>query len=196
MIGLTGNIAVGKSLVRQMLHDLGAETIDADHIAHQVMMPGKPAWQAVVAAFGQDILDSDQQINRPALGAVVFADPTALKRLESITHPIIHQTIDQLIRRSTKDVIVIEAIKLLEGRFKDAVDAVWVVDAAPQTQRRRLIASRSLSEADAQRRIRAQNSQADKIRQADVLIHNNGDPADTLKQVQIQWARIQPQTND
>ena len=196
MIGLTGNIAVGKSLVRQMLHDLGADTIDADHIAHQVMMPGKPAWQAIVAAFGQDIIDSDRQINRPALGAIVFADPTALKRLESITHPIIHQTIDQLIRRSTKPIIVIEAIKLLEGRLKDAVDAVWVVDAAPQTQRRRLIASRGLSEAAAQRRIRAQNSQADKIRQADVLIDNSGDPADTLKQVQTHWARIQPPAND
>ena len=195
IIGLTGNIAVGKSLVLRMLRDLGADAIDADQIAHQVMMPDKPAWQAIVKTFGEAILDRDRQINRTDLGKIVFADPAALKHLESITHPLIHQAIDRLIRASTKNIIVIEAIKLLEGRLKDAVDAVWVVDAAPQTQLHRLIASRNLSQTEAQQRIRAQNSQADKIRQADVVIRNNGDPADALKQVQTHWTRIQKTLN-
>ena len=195
IIGLTGNIAVGKSLVLRMLRDLGADAIDADQVAHQTMMPDKPAWQAIVKTFGEDILDRDRQINRTDLGKIVFADPAALKQLESITHPLIRQTIDRLIRASTKNIIVIEAIKLLEGRLKDAVDAVWVVDAAPQTQLQRLIASRNLSQAQAQQRIRAQNSQADKIRQADVVIRNNGDPADALKQVQTHWTRIQKTLN-
>ena len=195
IIGLTGNIAVGKSLVLQMLRRLGADAIDADQVAHQTMMPDKPAWQAIVKTFGEDILDRDRQINRTDLGKIVFADPAALKQLESITHPLIHQAIDRLIRASTKNIIVIEAIKLLEGRLKDAVDAVWVVDAAPQTQLQRLIASRNLSQTEAQQRIRAQNSQADKIRQANVVIHNDGDPADTLKQVQTHWTRIQKTLN-
>ncbi len=190
MIGITGNIAVGKSRVRQMLAAMGADAIDADQIAHQVMMPGEPVWQAVIETFGREIVGADGQIQRAALGKIVFSDPAALKRLEAITHPAIRQRIDQLVRSSDKDIIVIEAIKLLEGDLKDAVDSVWVVDAAPQTQHRRLTAARGLSDADARQRIGAQNRQADKIRQADVIIQNDGGIEDTLKQVQYQWSRI------
>lgn len=190
VIGLTGNIAVGKSLVRQRLQELGAYAIDADRIAHQVMMPGGPAFQAILAAFGPQILGGDGQVDRAALGRIVFSDLAALKRLEAITHPVIHETIDRLVKHSEKEVAVIEAIKLLEGRLKDAVDAVWVVHAAPQTQHQRLISQRGLSPEEARQRIQAQNSQADKIRQADVVIHNDGDIADTLKQVQAHWPPI------
>lgn len=190
VIGLTGNIAVGKSLVRQCLQELGAYAIDADRVAHQVMMSGTPAFQAILAAFGPQILGSDGQVDRAALGKIVFSDLAALKRLEAITHPVIHETIDRLVKHSEKEVAVIEAIKLLEGRLKDAVDAVWVVHAAPQTQHQRLISQRGLSPEEARQRIQAQNSQADKIRQADVVIHNDGDIADTLKQVQAHWPPI------
>ena len=190
LIGLTGNIAVGKSLVRQFLHGLGADAIDADQIAHQVMMPSRPVYQAIVAAFGKGIIGRDGQIQRAALGKIVFSDPAALKRLESITHPAIRKRIDRLVSDSGKDVIVIEAIKLLEGGLKDAVDAVWVVHAAPQTQYSRLVSGRNLSEEDARRRIGAQNRQADKIRQADVVIQNDGSITDTLKQVEDHWAQI------
>lgn len=190
VIGLTGNIAVGKSLVRQRLQELGAYAIDADRIAHQVMMPGGSAFQAILAAFGPQILGSDGQVDRAALGRIVFSDLAALKRLEAITHPVIHETIDRLVKHSEKEVAVIEAIKLLEGRLKDAVDAVWVVHAAPQTQHQRLISQRGLSPEEARQRIQAQNSQADKIRQADVVIHNDGDIADTLKQVQAHWPPV------
>lgn len=190
VIGLTGNIAVGKSLALRHLQELGAEAIDADRVAHQAMMADGPAFQAILDAFGPQILGRDGQIDRAALGRIVFADPAALKRLEAITHPVIHETIDRLVRRSEKGVAVIEAIKLLEGRLKDAVDAVWVVHAAPQTQYQRLISRRGLSPEEARQRIQAQNSQADKIKQADVVIHNDGDVADTLKQVQAHWLSI------
>lgn len=190
LIGLTGNIAVGKSLVRRFLHDLGADAIDADQIAHQAMRPGQPAWQAIVKAFGAAVIGSNGHINRAALGKIVFSDPAALKRLEAIIHPAVHQTIDRLVQDSKRGIVVIEAIKLLEGRLKDAVDAVWVVHAAPQTQYRRLISARGLSQADAWQRISAQNSQADKIRQADVVIQNNGSAAAALKQVEHHWSRI------
>lgn len=190
VIGLTGNIAVGKSVVRQMLQHLGAYTIDADSMGHQAMSPGAPAYKPVVETFGKMIVGSDGRINRAALGNIVFSNPAALAKLESITHPIIRKAIDTLINRSKQRVVVIEAIKLLEGDLKDACDAVWVVNSTPQTQYRRLVGKRKMSENDAKKRILSQNKQADKVKQANVVIQNDGNIEDTWKQVQYQWAEI------
>ena len=190
IIGLTGNIATGKSLALGMLARLGAAAVDADQVAHRVLRRGGAAYEAVLAAFGRGILGADGEIARGKLGAIVFADPAQLRRLEAITHPAIRQEIDRRIRGAVAEVVVIEAIKLLEGDLKNAVDAVWVVDAAPATQRRRLIAERGMSPAEAQRRINAQNSQADKLRQADVIIANDGDIAATHAQVERAWAAL------
>ena len=190
LIGLTGNIAVGKSRVREMLSQLGAAVIDADQIAHQVLGRGEATHDAVVEAFGVGILDDKGEIERGALGAIVFADPARLKQLESITHPAIRARIAQRIREAEEGIVVIEAIKLLEGELKYTVDAIWVVDAAPETQLQRLMRERDLPEAEAQRRIALQNSQADKLRQADVIIRNDGDIADTLAQVRRAWRAL------
>lgn len=190
VIGLTGNIAVGKSVVRQMLQHLGAYTVDADSMGHQAMSPGAPAYKPVVQTFGKGILGSDGRINRIALGNIVFSNPEALKRLEAITHPIIRKAIDTLIKRSKQRVVVIEAIKLLEGDLKDSVDTVWVVNSTPQTQYRRLISKRKMTENDAKKRILSQNKQADKVKQANVVIQNDGNIEDTWKQVQFQWGEI------
>ena len=192
LIGLTGNIAVGKSLVREMLAELGAVTIDADHIAHQVIRRGEAAYDDIIAAFGDGILDGDGEIVRAALGEIVFADPARLKQLEGISHPAIRRRIDQLIRGSDARVVVIEAIKLLEGELRGAVDSVWVVDATPQTQLGRLTMERGMTETEAERRIALQNSQADKLRQADVVIQNDGDIEDTRAQVERAWLAILP----
>ena len=189
VIGLTGNIAMGKSLVRRMLEHLGAYTIDADGLAHQAMSPGAPAYRPVVATFGTWILDADKRIDRSKLGAVVFAHPEALKRLEAITHPIIGRAIDTLIRRARHKVVVVEAIKLLEGWMADQVDAVWVVDASEERQLERL-QKRGLSRLDALQRIRAQNPQVDKLARADVVIANNGTPEETWAQVRAAWTKI------
>ncbi len=190
LIGLTGNIAVGKSLVLEMLSELGAATIDADHIAHQVIRKGEPAYKRIIAAFGAGILDSDGEIVRAALGEIVFADPARLKELEGITHPAIRRRIDQRIREAEARVVVIEAIKLLEGELKNVVDSVWVVDASPRTQRQRLISARGMSPTEAERRIALQNSQADKLRQADIVIRNDGDARETRAQVARAWGAI------
>lgn len=190
VIGLTGNIAVGKSVVRQMLQHLGAYTVDADSMAHQTMSPGAPAYKPVIETFGKMIIGNDGRINRTALGNIVFSNPVALEKLESITHPIIRKAIDTLIKRSKQRVVVIEAIKLLEGDLKDACDTVWVVNSTPQTQYRRLLSKRKMSEADAKKRILSQNKQADKVKQADVVIQNDSNIEDTWKQVQYQWAEI------
>ncbi|MCY3864211.1 MAG: dephospho-CoA kinase [Chloroflexi bacterium] len=196
LIGLTGNIAVGKSLVREMLSELGAATIDADHVAHQVIRKGEAAYERIIDAFGAGILDSDGEILRAALGEIVFADPARLKQLEGITHPAIRRRIDQRIRDAEARVTVIEAIKLLEGELKNAVDSVWVVDASPRTQRQRLISARGLSPAEAERRITLQNSQADKLRQADIVIRNDGDARETRAQVAQAWGKLPVRTNE
>ncbi|MCY4021059.1 MAG: dephospho-CoA kinase [Chloroflexi bacterium] len=190
LIGLTGNIAVGKSLVRQFLVDLGAAAVDADRVAHQVILRGGPAFDDVVKEFGLDVIGADGEINRAALGKIVFANQMELRALEAITHPPIRERIHQLIRSAKQRVVVIEAIKLLEGDLRQVVDAVWVVNAAPQTRLKRLMSERGLSEDIARQRIASQNKQEDKLRQADVIIENDGDVAETRDQVQRHWRDI------
>lgn len=193
VIGLTGNIAVGKSIVLKMLQHLGAYTIDADSLAHQTMLPNAPAYKPVVDTFGKMIIGADGRIDRAALGRIVFANPDALQKLEAITHPIIRQGINALVTRAQQRVIVIEAIKLVEGGLAEMVDAVWVVDAKPQTQYKRLVLQRKMSEADAKQRILAQGQQAEKLKRANVVINNDGDIEATWKQVQAQWQDIRRQ---
>lgn len=190
VIGLTGNIAMGKSLVRRMLEHLGAYTIDADGLSHQVMAPNAPAYQPVIEQFGKFVLSEDGQIDRARLGAIVFSHPDALQSLEKITHPIISTAIDTLISRSKHHVIVVEAIKLLEGNLAEAVDAIWVVDSAPEHQLARLMQKRGLSEPDARKRISVQNPQSDKLAKADVVITNNSSPDEAWSRVQAEWQKI------
>lgn len=193
VIGLTGNIAVGKSVVRQMLQHLGAYTIDADNLAHQVMQPNAPAYKPVVETFGKMILSEDGRINRAALGKLVFANPQALKKLEAITHPYIRQATDALVKRSKQRVVVIEAIKLLESDLKDNVDAIWVVDASRENQFRRLVQKRKMPQEDAKQRILAQGKADAKRQQAHVVIQNDGNVEETWKQVQKHWNGVRQQ---
>lgn len=190
VIGITGNIATGKSLVRNMLQHLGAYTIDADGLAHQVMAPNAPAYRPVIEWFGKWIVSPDGRIDRGRLGAVAFSHPEALKQLEGITHPVISRAIDTLISRAPQKVIVVEAIKLLEGQLGSGVDAIWVVDAPLEVQLQRLMKTRGLSEAEARKRIAVQNPQVDKLRAASVVIKNSGTPNETWAQVQAAWAKM------
>jgi dephospho-CoA kinase len=190
VIGLTGNIGVGKSVVRQMAQHLGAYPIDADGLSHQAMQPGAPAYQPIVQTFGQFILDGEQRINRGLLGQIVFSNPVALQKLEAITHPIIRQAITALVSRAKQKVVIIEAIKLLEGELAQMVDEVWVVDAKPETQYRRLIEKRKMSPEDAKKRMLAQSPQAEKLKKANLVINNDGNVEETWKQVQNAWNAI------
>jgi dephospho-CoA kinase len=190
VIGLTGNIGVGKSVVRQMAQHLGAYPIDADGLSQQVMQPGAPAYQPIVQTFGQFILDGEQRINRALLGQIVFSNPTALAKLEAITHPFIRQAIGVLVSRAKQPVIIIEAIKLLEGELAQMVDEVWVVDAKPETQYKRLIEKRKMSPDDAKQRMLAQAPQSEKLKKATLVINNDGNVEETWKQVQTAWNTI------
>ncbi|MBK8139009.1 MAG: dephospho-CoA kinase [Chloroflexi bacterium] len=190
IIGLTGNIAVGKSTVRQMLQHLGAYPIDADSLVHQAMQPGAPAYKPIIDTFGAFVLNPDKSINRTALGAIAFSNPVALQRLEAITHPVVRQAIMALVQRAKQRVIVVEAIKLLDGDLVKLVDETWVVNAKPETQYRRLLSKRNLTPDDAKKRILAQGPQAEKLKKANVVIENDGNVEETWKQVQKAWNNI------
>lgn len=188
VIGLTGNIATGKSTVGRLLTDLGAQHIDADKLAHQVMAQGTPAWEQIVAAFGQEILLSNGSIDRRALGDIVFTDVDALARLEAIVHPRVIDGARQLIQDSAASVMVIEAIKLIEsGMAAQLCDALWVVVALRAAQIERLIEQRGLSHAEAALRVDAQPPQEVKAAQAGVVIKNNGSLAELIYQVEQAW---------
>ncbi len=192
VIGVTGNIATGKSVVRKMLEHLGAYGIDADALAHRAMTKGAPGYQPVLDTFGKWVLGPDGQIDRAKLGRLVFTNPEALKSLEEIIHPLVGGAIDILVRRAQQRVIVIEAIKLLEGRLRDYCDAIWVTDARQEVQLSRLMHKRDLSEEEAWSRIRAQNPQELKLQAADVVIDNNDSFDETWKQVASAWQATVP----
>ena len=192
VIGLTGNIATGKSVVRKMLEHLGAYGIDADALAHRAIAKGAPGYQPVIDIFGKWILDAQGEIDRSKLGRLVFNDPEAMKQLEGIVHPLVEQAIDLMVRRATQPVVVIEAIKLLEGKLTSACDSIWVTVAPPEIQQKRLMEKRSMSAEDAQQRIRAQSPQEQKVAAAHVVIQNSGSFDETWKQVVAAWKKIAP----
>ncbi|MBI3244238.1 MAG: dephospho-CoA kinase [Chloroflexi bacterium] len=192
VIGLTGNIATGKSVVRKMLEHLGAFGIDADGLSHQAMAKGGPAYNQVVQAFGQFILGSDDQIDRQALGNIVFSSPKALAKLEAIIHPIVRQAVNILAARAKQPVVVIEAIKLLEGELAALCDSVWVVSVPEEMQVVRLMQKRGMTIEQARLRIAAQSAQAEKMAKATIVIQNMGSFEDTWSQVQGAWNKLVP----
>ncbi len=187
VIGLTGNIATGKSVVRKMLEHQGAYGIDADALSHRAIAKGAPGYRPVLESFGRWILGPDDQIDRAKLSRVVFSDPEALIRLEEIVHPLVRQAVDVLVSRSRQQVIVIEVIKLLESPLRQSCDSIWVTYAPPEIQLARLMQKRSMTEEVARQRISVQPSQEAKIAAARVIIRNEGSFEDTWRQVLAAW---------
>jgi len=192
VVGLTGNIATGKSVVRRMLEHLGAYTIDADALSHRVISKDAPGYKPVLETFGKWILDSDEQIDRSKLGKLVFTDPEALSKLENIIHPFVRQAIDILVKRAGQKVVVIEAIKLLEGDLHSACDTIWVTYAPEEIQLERLMRKRDMTREEAQNRIQSQGDQKVKIEAANFVIHNTGSYDNLWKQITTAWILISP----
>jgi dephospho-CoA kinase len=192
LLGLTGNIATGKSTVARQLAGYGALIIDGDAVARQVVEPGQPALPQIADAFGPDVLNADGSLNRAALGRIVFNDAAQLRRLEAITHPLIRTNIlARIAAAPPEQVVVIDAIKLIERGYADRCAQVWVTDCPEALQIERLVRGRGLSEADARARIRAQAPQADKRARADVIIDTSTSLDDTHAQVAQAWAKFQ-----
>jgi len=191
VIGLTGNIATGKSTVARMLAHLGARVIDADVLVHRLLDKDAALRQAIVAEFGSDILDEKGKIVRARLAQKVFNDPAALRRLEEIVHPRVIAITQRLVEMAPEDVVVVEAIKLIEAGMHKKYDALWVVTCSREQQLRRLVKKRGMSRKEALMRIRAQPPQEEKIALADVVIQNDGDIFLTWEQVKKEWEKIQ-----
>ena len=192
VIGLTGNIATGKSTVLAYFASKGAHVVDADKLAHQAMAPGGPAYGPIVERFGMAILQGDGQIDRKALGQIVFADAAALRQLEAISHPAVYRLAEDEIEQADAPIVIIEAIKLLDGgRTQLLCDEIWVVTSSEEMQLKRLRETRGMDEAEARRRMAAQSSQAEKVRQADRVISNDGSEEELQDQLAQIWQEIQ-----
>ena len=192
VIGLTGNIGTGKSVIRRMLEHLGAYGIDADALSHRTIAKGAPGYQPVVDLFGRWILTPQGEIDRGKLARVVFGDKEALAHLEGIIHPLVQQGVDWLVRRSSQPVVVVEAIKLLESSLAGGSDSIWVTYAPPEIQLTRLMVNRKMSEAEARQRIASQPPQEQKLAAANVVIRNDSSFEEAWKQVNAAWRRTIP----
>lgn len=192
VIGLTGNIGTGKSVVRRMLEHLGAYGIDADALGHRVIAKGAPGFQPVLTTFGRYVLTTEGEINRVKLGKIVFNDPEALALLEKIIHPYVEQAIDLMVQRAPQPVIVVEAIKLLEANLNRHCDSIWVTYAPQDVQLARLVQLRKMNEVEARQRIVSQPPQENKVKRANVVVKNTSTFEDTWKQVVSAWQKNVP----
>ena len=186
VLGLTGGIGSGKSMVAQIFARLGAVVIDADQLAREVVEPGQPALQEIATAFGPDVLLSDGRLDRSKLAGIIFADPAERARLDAITHPRIRARMDEEIkaRRSGPGVLIVDIPLLYENDRLHSVERVIVVWVDPQTQLRRIRRRDGLSAEAARQRIAAQMPLDAKRARADHVIDNSGSREDTRRQVE------------
>ena len=190
-VGLTGGIASGKSTVSAILAELGAVVIDADAIAREVVAQGTPGLEAVVAEFGPGLLTPGGDLDRPAMGALVFGDPDARKRLEAIIHPLVHRRSAELEAGADADAVVVHDIPLLaEVGRAGSFDAVVVVDAPKDVQVARMVGDRGWTREDAESRIAAQASREDRLSIATHVVDNTGSLDDLRRRVEDVYAEL------
>jgi dephospho-CoA kinase len=174
-VGLTGGIASGKSTVAELLVELGAVLIDGDALAREVVARGTPGLAQVVEEFGAELLTPEGDLDRPALGRIVFSDESARRRLEAITHPLIFERYAELEAAAPPDAVVVHDIPLLaESGRADTFDAVIVVDVPAEVQVERMMRDRGWTREEAESRIAAQASREDRLAIATYVIDNTG----------------------
>ncbi|HEY3547517.1 MAG TPA: dephospho-CoA kinase [Propionicimonas sp.] len=189
LVGLTGGIGSGKSLVAELLAAHGATIIDADLLAREVVAPGTPGLAAVRERFGAGVLRSDGSLDRAALGRIVFGDPLARRDLEAIIHPAVRARAAALTAAAPEGAVVVQVIPLLvetgqQGNF----DQVVVVDVDPEVQLSRIVRRDGLTEAEVHARLRAQASREARLAAAHVVLRNNGTRDDLAAAVDRLWA--------
>ena len=190
VVGLTGGIGTGKSEVSRILGALGAVLLDADRVGHEAYKPQSETWQEVVAAFGDGVLQSNGEIDRKALGALVFGDPQAMARLNSIMHPRMAKMIGQRLqelREQEVEVAVVEAALLIEAGWTYLVDEVWVTSAPEEVVVSRVRERSNLSESDIRSRIGSQMPAEERLNHADVVVENAGGREELEARVEALW---------
>lgn len=185
VLGVTGGIACGKSLICQFFRELGAEVLSADELAREVVQPGGNTFKQIIAYFGEEILTEEGTIDRSRLARKIFLEPEERQQLNQISHPAIgllaERRINELRKKADVPLIIYEAPLLFEAKGEDRVDLVLVVASTPEKQLERLMQRDNLSKEDALQRISTQMPLAEKITRADILVENNGRPEETKK---------------
>ena len=194
LIGLTGGIASGKSTVARRLVEHGAVHIDADELARRVVEPGRPAYDAIVAEFGRDVLRHDGTLDRAKLGEVVFADDAARSRLNAIVHPAVRELSAKLFAKAEAEdpdaVVVYDVPLLVEASVDHPFDLVVVTNAPRRTQVKRLVEDRGFDPIQAEARVDAQVDNTARLAIADAVIDTDGSMAHTMSQTDALWHRI------
>ena len=194
LIGLTGGIASGKSTVARRLVEHGAVHIDADELARRVVEPGRPAYDAIVAEFGRDVLRHDGTLDRTKLGELVFADDAARSRLNAIVHPAVRELSAKLITKAEAEdpdaVVVYDVPLLVEASVDHPFDLVVVTNAPRRTQVKRLVEDRGFDPIQAEARVDAQDDNTARLAIADAVIDTDGSMAHTISQTDALWHRI------
>ena len=192
VIGLTGSIGTGKSEAARQLEMLGASIISADQVGHEAYTPNTEAWEQVVAAFGDDILQGDKEIDRRKLGAIVFSDSSQLDKLNAIMHPRMARMVSdkiEVLRGQGVKVVVVEAALLFEAGWDTLVEEVWVTDSSEDIVVGRLEERNGLSEEEAKKRINSQMDRAERIERSDFVIDNSSDMAGLESAIKDLWDR-------
>ena len=190
VIGLTGSIGTGKSEAARRLEALGASVISADQVGHEAYTPNTEAWEQVVAAFGDGILQEDGEIDRRKLGALVFSDAGQLAKLNQIMHPRMARMVAdkiEVLRSQGVGVVVVEAALLFEAGWDSLVEEVWVTDSPDQIVIERLNKRNGLSEEEARKRISSQMDRTERLEKADFVIDNSGDMAGLESAIKELW---------
>lgn len=198
ILGLTGNIACGKTTVGQILRELGADVyVDADQVVHQLYQPGSPLVRELAMAFGPQVLDARGGIDRRVLGDIVFHNPQKLAQLESIVHPLVRTALVNVMRQMPEQGIgVLDAVKLIESGYGPLCHGLWLVVCSPEQQLQRLMATRGLSAEDARARIESQPPVEAKRELATEVLTNNGSLDELRQQVTAAWQRFKASLDD
>ncbi|MSQ15663.1 MAG: dephospho-CoA kinase [Dehalococcoidia bacterium] len=192
VIGLTGGIGTGKSTVSQTLADQGAVVINADLVGHQAYLPHQNVWQDVVDAFGKDILNEKDEVDRGKLGPLVFGDPANLDKLNKIVHPWMYRTMEKMLqeeRQKGTKTVVLEAAILIEASWTPLVDEVWVTDASQEAVIERLVARNNLTLEQIKARIASQMPAEERRKHAAVIVDTNCTIDEVRLKVKELWTK-------
>lgn len=195
VIGLTGGIGTGKSVVAEILREHGAEILNADFVGHEAYLPSGPAYEDIVAEFGTEVVAEDGTIDRKKLGPIVFADPAKLQRLNAITHPRIKEMMREKLGEMAEagtEIVVLEAALLFDAKWEDLTDEVWVTAVDPDTAARRAAERSGIPVEQVLERIqKAQMANDERLRRADIVIDTSGTLEETRRRTLEAWRRLQ-----